>query len=139
MVGGIFSIIGIVFAWWLQNHMKDQQAALTVANAVKNSLGAMQQAATAGIQAARPSIALPPGAPPQLATGLQYALDNAGDEAKRLGITPEVLAQKITAQVGLANIATNIAVAGNATSAVPAALDPTPPSPVAPAYPGASH
>lgn len=104
--GGFFSILGIVITVWLQSHMKDQAAAATMASAIKNSLGAIQQAATSEIQQIHPSI---PGVPAVLEPGVQYVMDHAGDEMTRLGVTPLAIAQKVEAQIGLANIATNIA------------------------------
>jgi hypothetical protein len=117
---GVLGIISAVFLAWLQSHMKDQAAALAVSNAVKNSLGAIQQAATSTVIAYHPTVTVP--VTPQMAAGVQYVLDNAGDEAARLGITQEKIASKIDAQIGLANIVTNQATAANR-------YQPTPPDP----------
>ena len=122
--GGFFSVLGIVISLWLSNHIKNQTDAATISNAVKNSLGAIQQAATSQIQVFHPQI---PNVPASLAPGVQYVIDHAGDEMKRAGITPEAVASKIEAQVGLANIANNIAVSSNAT---PVVMEPLAPSPV---------
>jgi hypothetical protein len=131
VIGGIFSIVGTVFTVWLQGHMKDQAAAATVSAAVRNSLGAMQQAATVSIKAMDPRLPLPTSVPPDLAVGVQYVLDHAGDEAKRLGVTKELIASKVSAQIGLANIATNQATAASDAPS-PAPLDPVAlPPPVA--------
>lgn len=124
ITGGVFSLLGILATAWITSHMKDQAAAVTVNNAVKNSLGAIQQAATSEIQALRPQL---PGVPEALAPGVQYVLDQAGPEMTRLGITPESVAKKVEAQIGLANVATNLAVSANATATVANPLDPTPP------------
>jgi len=127
IIGGIFTIVGIVFTAWLQSHMKDQAAAVTVASAVKNSLGAMQQAATQAVVVMNPQARIP-GLSPTMQVGLQYTLDHAGDEAARLGITPVALADKINAQVGLANIAANLATASSpAPTPPPLAAVPMPP------------
>lgn len=123
IVGGIFSILGIVISTWLVSHMKDQAAADVVSTAIKNSLGAMQQAATSEIQQAHPQIA---GVPASLAPGVQYVLDHAGDEATRLGLTPPVIASKVEAQIGLKNIDTNLAITANATTTTAAPLAPIP-------------
>jgi len=123
IVSGIFSILGIVVSAWIISHMKDQAAAVTVSNAVKNSLGAMQQASVSEIQQIHPQIA---GVPTSLAPGVQYVLDNAGDEASRLGLTPTVIASKVEAQIGLKNIDTNIAISGNETPAIVPPLATTP-------------
>ena len=117
--GGFFSVLGIVITAWITSHIKNQAAAVTINNAVKNSLGAIQQAATSEIRALRPQL---PGVPDSLAPGVQYVLDQAGPEMERLGITPEKVAAKVEAQIGLANVATNLAVSANATDAAPAPL-----------------
>lgn len=121
VVSGVFSILGIVALAWIQSHIKDQTAAATLSTAINNSLGALQQAATSQIQAAHPTI---PGVPANLAPGVQYVLDHAGDEATRLGITPVAIAQKVEAAVGLSNIATNLATTAADTPAVVPPLAP---------------
>jgi hypothetical protein len=121
IVSGIFSILGIVALAWLQSHIKDQAAAATLSTAVQNSLGALQQAATSEIQTLHPSI---PGVPANLAPGVQFVLDHAGDEATRLGVTPVAIAQKVEAAVGLANIATNLATTQADIPAIVPPLDP---------------
>lgn len=104
-IGGLFAVINAVFAIWLQSHMKDKAAAATLATAVSNSLGAIQQAATTGVTLSKPTVALPAAVSPQVAIGVQYVLDHAGDEATRLGVTPEAIASKIDAKLGLQTIA----------------------------------
>jgi hypothetical protein len=123
ITGGVFSTVIAVLPIWLASHMKDKAAATALSAAVQNSLGALQQAATSAITKARPSI---PGVPASLAPGVQYVLDHAGDEAARFGLTPVAIAQKIEARIGLANIATNVAVSGSATPTVVKPLDPVP-------------
>ena len=113
VIGGVFSIAALVVGAWISSRMKDAQSAAVLGAAVKNALGAMQQAAAGVITAQHPTITIPPmpGASPQLAVGVQYVLDHAGEEAARFGVTPGAIADKINAQVGLANIASNIATA----------------------------
>ncbi len=122
-VSGTFSILAIVVPAWLASKMKDKAAAAVVSEAVKNSLGALQQATTSEITAFHPQIA---GVPDALAPGVKYVLDQAGPEAARLGITPAAIAQKIEAKVGLANIATNLALTASPAPIVVAPLDPVP-------------
>ena len=105
VIGGAFAIINAVFLAWLQRHMKDKAAAVTLATAISNSLGAIQQAATTGVTLSKPTVAVPAGVSPQLAIGVQYVLDHAGDEATWLGITPASIAGKIDAKQGLQTIA----------------------------------
>lgn len=121
--GGFFSVLGIVIPLWISSHIKDKTAAAVVSTAVKNSLGAVQQAATSELDALRPQL---PGVPPALAPGVNYVLDQAGPEATRLGITPVAIAQKIEAQIGLANIATNLAVTASPAPIVAPPLGPLP-------------
>lgn len=121
--GGVFSIIATALSVWIASHVNDKAAAARLASAVQNSLGALQQAATSAITIARPSI---PDVPASLAPGVQYVLDHAGDEAARFGLTNRAIAQKIEAKIGLANIATNIAVSGSATPTVVTPLSPVP-------------
>lgn len=125
LIGGVFSIIGTVFLAWLQQHIKDKAAADTLSNAVANSLGAIQQAATGTIDYLKPHITIP-GVSAATAVGVDYVLANAGPEAERLGITPESIAGKIEAKIGLAQIQTNLAVAASAVPLIPAPLDAIP-------------
>ena len=104
-IGGLFAVITAVCVVWLQGHMKDKAAAATLATAVSNSLGAIQQAATTGVTLSKPTVALPAAVSPQVAIGVQYVLDHAGDEVTRLGVTPEAIASKIDAKLGLQTIA----------------------------------
>jgi len=127
VIGGAFSIVGTVFLAWLQSHMKDQAAAATIGNAVKNSLGVIQQASTDAVGKWRPAVTIP-GVPSNLAVGVQYVLDNATQELARFtDITPQKIAGKIEAQIGLASIAT---AASPAPSPLP--LDPVPVPPKGP-------
>lgn len=112
----VFSIATPIFLLWVQNHIKNQAAAAVVANAVKNAVGAMQQAVQQGIVLTNPKAKIP-GLSGVQQVGLQYALDHAGDEATRLGFTPAVLADKISAQLGLVNIASNLAASNLSTAA----------------------
>ena len=129
-IGGVFSIIGIVATALINSHMKDKQAAAVLSTAVKNSLGAIQQAGTNYVTALSPKVNIP-GVSPQLQTGIQYVLNNAGPEMERLGVTPEGVASKIDAQIGIASIASNIATAASP-APTPAPLDPVVTPPVQP-------
>jgi len=107
VIGGVFSIAALVVGAWISSRMKDAQSAAVLGAAVKNALGAMQQAAAGVITAQHPTITIPPmpGASPQLAVGVQYVLDHAGGEAARFGVTPDAIADKISAQIGLVKLA----------------------------------
>jgi hypothetical protein len=103
-IAGLFGVLGPVALYMVQSHVKDVQAAAVLAAAVKNSLGAAQQALD-GVASVLPPVRVPAGIPPQLVVPLQYVLNHAGDEAGRLGITPQAIADKIVAQRGLVQIA----------------------------------
>lgn len=100
-VGGMFSVIGIVATALINSRMKDKQAAQVLSNAVGNALGAVNNAATAAITSHPLQAKLPAGTPPEIAAGVQYVLNNAGTEATRLGVTPDAIADKIDARLGL--------------------------------------
>jgi hypothetical protein len=104
VVGGVFSIIGIVATSLINSRMKDTQAAATLNTALTNSLGAVQNAVDVGLKLHPLQATLPAGVSPQVATGVQYVLDHAGDEATRLGVTPAAMADKIEAKMGLTKI-----------------------------------
>ena len=108
IITGAFGIVGTVFLAWLQSHMKDQQAASVLAAAIRNSLGAGQQAALGLVTSLHPAVSIP-GVPAALAVQTQYVLDHASDEAARLGITPAAIADKVNAQIGLTAIAATVA------------------------------
>jgi hypothetical protein len=101
---GVFAVLGFVITGLVNSHLKDASARTVVDAAIGNSLGALQQAATTSLTAFHPSVALPASIPPDLQAGVQYVLANAGPEAARFGITPEAIAAKIDARIGLAKI-----------------------------------
>jgi len=103
VVGGVFAIIGAVATALINSHMKDAQAATTLGNAVSNAMGAVQNAIDTGITS-HPLQATIPGISAPMAAGVQYAMDHAGDEAIRLGVSPAEIADKIDAKLGLAKI-----------------------------------
>ena len=133
LIAGVFAVLGIVIPLLINARIKDAQAASTLGNAVKNSLGAIEQAATVGVSTLKPTITIP-GVSPSVASGVQYVLDHAGTEAARLNITPAAIADKVNAQLGLAKIAATVA----AGTAVPVtAVAPRPPIPIVPPIPPA--
>jgi hypothetical protein len=125
IVGGFFSVATLVVGAWINARMQDTAARQTLNTAVQNSLGAIQQAAAMAIMSGKPQITIP-GIPANLAPGVQYVLDHAGDEATRLGVSPALIADKVSAQIGLTQIATNLAIAASPTPLVPAPLGPVP-------------
>jgi hypothetical protein len=107
-IGGVLSLVGIVATALINSRVKDKQAAAVLEAAVKNSLGALQQASEQAIPALGPNLTIP-GVPATLQPGVQYVLDHAGPEAERFGITPPAIAAKIDAQIGLTKIAAIVA------------------------------
>jgi hypothetical protein len=99
LITGFFGVATIVIPYIINARMKDKQAALVIDNAITNSIGAMNTAATAGVQRANPQVTIP-GITPVMATGVQYVLDHAGQEAARYGMTQEAVADKIKARIG---------------------------------------
>jgi hypothetical protein len=125
VIAGVFTVATPVAMLWIQNHLKDQQAALVIGNAVKNSLGAIQQAAQEAVTQGR-TVRDP------LAPGIRYVQEQAGPELERFPeITTASLAAKIQAQAGLAVIAQNIQTAASPSPTVPP-LAPVPPTPKGP-------
>lgn len=123
LAGTALSVIALAAKNWAQAHFKDQAERDVIGKAIDSSLGAIQQAETSALQQMRPTISIP-GVPANLAPGVQYVLDHAGELAAKHGLTPVSIAQKIEAKIGLANIATNLATTANATPAVIAPLSP---------------
>lgn len=109
-VGSILSIIGAVAVALINKNVKDQGAAQVLNAAVTNSLGALQKAVQGEITAAAPKVQVQVAPEFQrYVPAVQYVIDHAGSEAKRLGITQDAIADKIKARMGLANIAHNLA------------------------------
>lgn len=124
VITGIFGILAVVIPVWVNKKINDQSAALAINNAVKNSLGALQQAAQGEAVLLNPQVHIPNVAAP-LVPAVQYVLDHVGTEMQRLGITPEAVASKVSAQIGLSAIEHNLAL-----TASPAAEAPPPLAPV---------
>jgi hypothetical protein len=101
-----------VFSGWLSGHLKDKQAALAVDNALKNGLGAMQQAVQSGL-AAHPIQVELPRISAAMGAGIQYVVDQVPAELLRLNISKEQVAEKLDARLGVQNIATNVATAAS--------------------------
>lgn len=104
--GAIVTIGVSVFMAWLSSHMKDKQAAATIATAVQNSVGIVQKAVADDLQAHPLQVNLPTGTSASTAAGVQYVLNQAGLEIKRFPeITPASIAEKIDAKLGVAPVA----------------------------------
>lgn len=106
LIGGVFSILGVVITNEITTHIKDTKAASVLSAAVQNALGAMEQAT---IDAASGRTA-PLIAVQKMRVGVRYVQEHAGPEAKRLGVPAEAIEDKIKAQQGLRALAINDAV-----------------------------
>lgn len=126
LIGTAGTIIAAVAVALINQRVKDAQLALELGNAVKNAVGAVQQGTTAMVERADPR--LHGVVPEKLVPGVQYVLDHAGEAVSRFGVTPEKVADKIVAQIGLKEIEANIAVSGSSTPALAPPLAPVPPS-----------
>lgn len=105
VIGVLATVVYAYFKAWEQSHIKDATAATTLDNAVKNSLGVIQQAAAARLQTHPLQLTLPALSAP-VAAGVQYVIDQAGPEIKRFGeITTADIAAKVLAKQGLSAIA----------------------------------
>jgi hypothetical protein len=113
IVGGVFSVIGIIATTLINSKLKNANDAATLDRALTNSLGAVKIAVDAGLQ--QHPLQATVSTTPEVAAGIQYVLNNAGDEAARLGVTPAALASKIETRIGLQkSVATATAVAAKA-------------------------
>lgn len=134
LIGGVFSVAAIIIGAWatafFTRNIKDRQAAAVIEATVKNSLGKLQQAgadlASEEIRQYNPRLPVPEA----LGPAVQYAVDHAGDEMRRLGITPEAVADKIVREIGLKNIESNLATTASANALVAPPLAPVPERPV---------
>lgn len=124
-IAAFFALLSAVVPTIINARMKDRLAADALCQAVKNSLGAMQQSATAAARSLHPQADVP-GIPASLQPAVGYVLEHAGEEAERLGVSPEKIASKVLAQIGLAGIKTNVAVASSSAPVVPDPLGPVP-------------
>jgi hypothetical protein len=104
VVTGFFAVLAVVIPIIINSRMKDATDAATMANAIKNSLGAIEQATKGQLTVLHPTVTIP-GVPASLLPGVQYALDHAGTEFERAGITPLAVADKVSAAMGLQSLA----------------------------------
>lgn len=123
-------IVGAVALALVNKYVKDASAAKLIDDAIASSVGTLQQVAQGSIKTVDPSLVFPAKFA-AYAPGIQYVVDHAGDALTRLGITPEMVAEKIEAKVGLANVAHNLAVTSSASTTTAPPLSPVVPAPAA--------
>lgn len=109
LAGVVISAIAVAL---INRKVQDTVLREVLSNAVKNGVGAIQQGATKMVVAAEPQL-VTGLIPAKLVPGVQYVLDNAGEAVKRFGQTPEIIASKLVAQLGLGEIETNLAVSAS--------------------------
>jgi hypothetical protein len=124
-IAGFFGLLSVLLPVIINSRLKDRQAADALCQAVHNSLGAMQQSATIAAKVLHPEATIS-GIPATLQPAVAYVLEHAGPEAERLGVSPEKIASKVLAQIGLAEIKTNVAVASSAAPIIPDPIGPVP-------------
>ena len=131
LIAAVFSVVISVVGLYIQKHVKDANSAAVIESAVKNSLGALQQAVSNGVTTLDPRFQLPAKLQ-SFTPAVSYVLTHVPDALTRLGVTPEMVAQKVEAQLGLQSIAHNLAITASASS-------PETPAPLAPTRPHLLH
>lgn len=126
VLAAVCGVIGRVGLAIIRAKVKNQEMRELLEVAFGNSLGKIQQASAQQIVSAA---ALHPMVDPRLAVGVQYVADHAGEALDHFGISEESVADKIEARIGVASIATNLAITANATTAIAAPLAPVAPTP----------
>jgi hypothetical protein len=121
LINQIFAIVIGVATYLINARVKNQQMATLLSNAVENGLGIVQRETTAAVRRADPAITV---ANPDINAGVQYILQNAPEAISHFKISPERIAQKLEAKLGVAEIATNLAATA---SPAPLIVDPLEP------------
>jgi hypothetical protein len=99
-----FPIVGAFATYLINDKVKNHQLATQLSNAVQNGLGVIQQDATSVIKSANLTI---PIQDPRFRKGVQYVLDNAEEAVAHWRISPDKIAQKLEAKIGLAELGPN--------------------------------
>lgn len=101
-----FPAVAAVATYLINANVKNQQMATLLSNAIQNGLGVVQQRAAATARQAGLTIDV---GSPEIKAGVDYVLDNAREAIAHFKIPNERIAQKLSAKLGLAEIATNLA------------------------------
>ena len=118
-----FAVLLRVGYAFIRAHVHNQWLADMLDRELGNALGMMQQATQVEINTASE---LHPTLNPLTAVGVNFMLKHATEAVQNM--SPDMIADKIDAKVGIASIATNLAVAGSPTPDVPHPLDPVHPA-----------
>ena len=101
-----FPAVAAVATYLINAHVKNQQMATILSNAVQNGVGAIQRSTADAVKRNDPTITI---TNPDIKAGVQYVIDNAQEAISHFQIPTDRIAQKLDAKLGLANIATNLA------------------------------
>jgi hypothetical protein len=106
LINALMPIVIAVAVGIINAKIKNQQMATLLGNAVRNSLGAVQQHATNKLISNRVVV---PGFSPEINAGVDYVLRHAKEAIDHYKMDHAKIAEKIQVQLGLADIATNLA------------------------------
>jgi hypothetical protein len=118
-----FPAVAAVATYLINHHVKNQQMATLLSNAVQNGVGYIQQQTIKGLPKDKLEIQAPN---PDIAAGVQYVLNNASEAITHFNIPTDRISQKLEAKLGLAEIATNLATTGAPAPILAGPLAPVP-------------
>lgn len=127
IISALFSVVGGWATYLINGHLKNQQMATLLSNAVQNGLGYLQQQATKGLNGSNLTVDVRNEAlASALDEALKYVKSHAAEAINHFGVNDERIKQKLTAKLGLAEIATNLATAGSSMPILAGPLAPAP-------------
>jgi hypothetical protein len=119
-----FPVVAGVATYLINAHVKNQQLATQLSNAVQNAVGTVQQHAADSLRGKtelRMTID-----DPAIRAGVQYVVDNAAEAITHFKIPEKRIAEKLEAKVGLAAIETNRAASASPVPGISSPLAPVP-------------
>ena len=119
-----FPAVGAVATYLIHAHVKNQEMATQLTNAVNNAIGTVQQNAAESLQG-KTQLKLTQD-DPAIQKGVQYVVNNAAEAIKHFKIPTDRIAQKLEAKVGLKAIETNLAATASPVPGVTSPLAPVP-------------
>jgi hypothetical protein len=133
-----FPAVAAVATYLINAHVKNQQMATLLNNAIQNGVGYIQQKTAAAVSANRADLTTTISAGnPAVQAGVDYVTQNAAEAINHFQIPNERIAQKLEAKLGLAEIQTNLAITQSPAPIIAGPLAPAPlgrvPLPSAPA------
>jgi hypothetical protein len=118
-------LIGVITAF-INRHVKNQQMATLLSNAVQNSLGIVQQQIARSGDGTLTFDVRDPRLRQAIQNGANYVTQHAGEAKDYFGIDNSAIEQKIEAKLGLAAMATNLAETASPSPIVAGPLSPVP-------------